>query len=367
MRLPLILFAFLWLLAGPVLAQGGDAMLYEVSDVSADVTADSAAHARDQAIAEAQRTALEQLLSRLGADSSLAGEADDDTIAALVKNFEVQNERTSSVRYIGVFTVHFRPAATREWLERSGTAYTETRSRPILILPIYMSSGHPVLWEEHTRWWSAWENARGASLVPVMLPSGGLDDIALLSTEEAASGDAESVKALIEKYQAGGAAVVTLNGDIENPGAPYKITVKRFDTEGNSGIPTYLNLPAAADKAAIDNALAQAVRQSHNVLENSWRQVVARSTQSPAEHLPVVVPIDSLDEWTSIKRKLNNVRSIERVNVITLARGTTNIEIEFRGGIEPLQGELEQHGLTLVQDMANGVWTLQTALSETPL
>ena len=37
-----------------------DGTLYQVTDVPADITSDSAAHARDQAIAEAQRSAPEQ-------------------------------------------------------------------------------------------------------------------------------------------------------------------------------------------------------------------------------------------------------------------------------------------------------------------
>ena len=162
-----------------------DATLYEVTDVAADVTSSSSAHARDEAVANAQRSAFEQLLGRLGVDTSLAAKLSDEDLATLVKNFEVQNERTSAVRYIGVFTVHFRPLATRAWLTQNGAHFTETRSKTQLILPILLSGGHPLLWEEHTKWWSAWELARAPGLVPIILPSGGLDDIKTLSTDEA--------------------------------------------------------------------------------------------------------------------------------------------------------------------------------------
>ena len=76
LRVPLYagLFAFTILtFALPSAAQANDdATLFEVTDVAADVTADSAAHARDQAIAQAQRSAFEQLLQRLGADPATA-------------------------------------------------------------------------------------------------------------------------------------------------------------------------------------------------------------------------------------------------------------------------------------------------------
>jgi hypothetical protein len=83
---------------------------YTVTGVDADVTADSAAHARDQALMLAERAAYVQLCKRLGvADNS--DKLDNDTLAALVQSFEIQRERLSAVRYIGVYTVHFNPAA----------------------------------------------------------------------------------------------------------------------------------------------------------------------------------------------------------------------------------------------------------------
>ncbi len=92
----------------PELPTGPDP--YTVTNVDADVTADTAAHARDQAIVKAQRTAYEQLCARFKAPNN-STELSDDDVAALVQSFEVQRERVSAVRYIGVFTVHFNPSA----------------------------------------------------------------------------------------------------------------------------------------------------------------------------------------------------------------------------------------------------------------
>jgi hypothetical protein len=63
MRLLRILLVLLLLTLPGVSAQAQvpDLGVYQVTDVASDVTADSAAHARDQAIIQAQRIALEQL------------------------------------------------------------------------------------------------------------------------------------------------------------------------------------------------------------------------------------------------------------------------------------------------------------------
>lgn len=86
-----------------------------VADINVDVTADSAAHARDQAVMQAQRQAYAQLCTRLGVPEAHA-KIDDDSLAAMVKSFDIQSERLSAVRYIGVFTVHFKPAALQKRL-----------------------------------------------------------------------------------------------------------------------------------------------------------------------------------------------------------------------------------------------------------
>ncbi|MDR3424084.1 MAG: hypothetical protein P4M13_03265 [Alphaproteobacteria bacterium] len=87
--------------------------VYTVTDVNADVTADTAAHARDKALLQAERSAYTQLCGRLNAADNGA-KLDDDAMAALVQSFEVQSEHISPVRYIGVFTIRFKPSAAQK-------------------------------------------------------------------------------------------------------------------------------------------------------------------------------------------------------------------------------------------------------------
>jgi len=86
---------------------------YTITNVNADVTADTAAHARDQALMQAERSAYKQLCARFNATDDSA-KLSDDNIAALVKSYEVQRERVSAVRYIGLFTIHFNPSAIQK-------------------------------------------------------------------------------------------------------------------------------------------------------------------------------------------------------------------------------------------------------------
>jgi hypothetical protein len=88
---------------------------YTVTNVDADVTADTAAHARDKALMHAERAAYKQLCARFNAVDD-SDKLSDDDVAALVQSFEVQRERVSAVRYIGVYTIRFNPASVQKMI-----------------------------------------------------------------------------------------------------------------------------------------------------------------------------------------------------------------------------------------------------------
>jgi hypothetical protein len=122
---------WLWLAAvmfGCLVGRPADARPYEVSGVQVDVTAADAATARDQAIVEGQRKALQMLIEDLvgiekAAQVPLPG---DDAISEMVQDFEVESERLSSVRYIGVLTYRFDPLLVGDLLSGVGGAPDST-------------------------------------------------------------------------------------------------------------------------------------------------------------------------------------------------------------------------------------------------
>ena len=94
---------------GPALA----AAPYAVSGVSVDVTAADAATARDQAIVEGQRKAFSMLMEQLlGTEKAATIQTPSDAqLSGMVKDFEVESERLSSVRYVGTMTYRFDAAS----------------------------------------------------------------------------------------------------------------------------------------------------------------------------------------------------------------------------------------------------------------
>ena len=133
-RAGLALAVLLWGLGGSHPARAA-VDPFSVSGVTVDATAATAAAARDAALAEGQRKAVRMLLERLTApaDHARLPKPSDAEITGLVAGFEVQEERTSPIRYLATLTYSFRPTAVRGLLRGAGVPFAETGSRSVNI------------------------------------------------------------------------------------------------------------------------------------------------------------------------------------------------------------------------------------------
>jgi hypothetical protein len=364
MRLFLTVLSFITLLAAAPVAHAeetGETDTFKVMDVRVDVTADTAAHARDQAILQAQRSAFTELAIRLGIEGK-APQPDDATLANLVQGFEVQNERSSSIRYLGLMTVQFKPGPTRAFLGRTGAAYSETRSRPMLILPIIAFQGHDTLFEDKSLWRMAWdETPKQAGLVPLVLPLGDATDAALAGAPATLATRADALAALARKYQAAGGMVATLampQDPMDGKSAPT-ITLVRFDAAGKMGDTANLTLPPAGDEKALTADVAEGVKLAKTEIEKAWRQAT-KALRGPASHLSVVAPVATLAAWNATKAHLGNVFGVSKVTLLGLARDAARIDLAYHGEIPALQTAMSNEGLSL--DQTPDGWIVRSSM-----
>ena len=128
----LILCGFL---AGTPQARAGT---YTVSGIPVDVTAADASTARDQAIVDGQRAALQKLVENMmGADKAKEIPLpSDDEISAMVQDFEVENERVSSVRYVGSLTYRFLSDPVDRLVGRAPVGTVDTTTMPMPAGPV---------------------------------------------------------------------------------------------------------------------------------------------------------------------------------------------------------------------------------------
>lgn len=369
----LILTFGLWAVCASAQDTSPDASVYNVTGVTVDVTSDSAAKARDQAITDAQRAGFTQLLDRLGAESSAGDKLSANDLATLVQNFEVQNEHVSPVRYIGTFTVQFRPLAVRAYLNSRKATYNDSQGQPVLILPVMKNGAIVSLWDEQSaHWQKLWNDAaRAGGIVPILVPAGTPEDKNLLTAADAVAGKTDAIKPLIDKYQVSGAVVATLNGSFDNPAAGFTIDLQHFGGGyDDASDVAHITVTGTTDKSAIDAALMQNINKIRVGIEKDARKSPAPpalasppaqtwSDEEPPARLPVTVQFNTLAEWADIQRRLLATPGIRRVDVISVGRGVTEIELGFAGKPEDIQLALAQHNMRLTQDVLSGQWMLR--------
>lgn len=335
-------------------AGGASADPYTVRDVAVDVTAASAAAARDEAVSEAQKEALKRLVARLSGSTAGVERLDP---ARLVQGIEVQEERTSAVRYVGRLAVRFSPPAVRQALTQAGIAFAETESRPVLVLPLGVQGEEAVLWDVRTPWREAWEQAPLVDqLVPVLVPFGDLADVADVTTAQAAAADPAALSAIGRRYGAGSVAVVSLplagDGGVQAGTTAVTITrVRVGDTQASE--PVTVPVPDGAD------TLNRAVRAVTDRFDEDWRAETIVAPGSEAV-LTVTTTFADVRDWVEVRRRLAGVPLVSRASVVSLTRSAAEVEVHYRGDAERLRTALAQRRLQL-DEGAGGGWTLTLA------
>lgn len=343
--------------APPAGAQENQAS-YRVDDLHVDVTAKTAASARDEAIIAAQRDAFEQLLARLGTEDRDPATT-DEVIASLVQAFEIQKEHARGARYTGTLSIQFRPTSVRELFGFWGSEFVDARAQPTVVLPIWLQKGRAILWEETTPWRSAWEEvAKQSGLVPLIVATGELNDISKISTQEALEGKRAALQQIMAEYKAGGVCVVAID---YTPGRAARgeaqIFMASYGGEGlvkGAAIKWVQKLKPAENA---EEAMQDAARHVISRIEKEWRTKKKLPSGRPV-FLPADVKVPTLAGWASIRQKMREIPLVTNAHVVTMRRGLVHIELEFRGDIPVLQQALADKGLSLLQGH-DGSWLIE--------
>lgn len=349
--------------AAPGFAQSPAASVAEVywlRGVEVDRSAATASLAREQAILDGQRLAWRRLLARIApADGRTAlGNLPAAELAGLIDSFEVENERGSGTRWIGAFGFRFRPASVRDLLRARSIAYAETPGRRVLVVPVLVQDGQALLWEEDNHWRTGWASVPPSDgLQPWSVPTGDLDDVALIAADQAAAIDRPRLRALAERNRAQGAIVVAAELDPNAPGGPAVNMqfVRSGAAAPNTDWSATFRLGARETPEAAWPRLAAAAAA---LIEERWKAEV--STQGgEATLLRAAIPVANLDEWVLVRRRLAEIAAVRQIDLLVLGRGGAIVDIRHEGAIETLRTALALRDMTLGEQ--DGAWTLSLA------
>jgi len=328
--------------------------------VAVDATAGTAAQAREMARTDGQRRALAAIAERARAKLP---KLDDKAITDLVLSFEVANERMSTVRYAGDYTFHFRPEETRRILGNPvpgnpAPVVAEESGRPVVLVPVYQSSGQARLWEDPNPWRQAWEQQpAGTGAGRLLVPLGDAGDIAVLDADKARAGDGAALAALARRNGGDEALVVlaVMRGSPDRP-TGLDVTVRRY--RGDKPVDSHAEPLTANPGESESELLRRAAAAIVSDIGSSWKNEASAHNDQEGS-LTAILPITDLDDWVNARERLTKLPVIRKVALMALSRQEATIEIGYGGPIDQLKAGLAEISLDLVR--GDPLWRLARA------
>lgn len=331
-----------------------------VSDIVVDETAESAFIARRTALKRGQRRALLEMLQRITLREHWASlpEIPDSNITDFVKALQIKDEKTSSVRYLGKLTVHFKQKKVRAFLEDNDFPYTETVAKPTLILPVLEKNGALFLFDKENVWAKAWKRKpiTSGSLLPTTQPIGDLEDEARMTPDIALSGDMQLIEKFRGRYDAGRVAVLhaILTPDPAS-GGMLKMNVFRY-LYGNRLNESVMSRHHQAQGETEFTFFVRVAEMEHRELEETWKNstlVYAGDERA----LSVRLTLNGSQEWIAIRNRLKNISSLRKIEVKSLSLSGIQLEFSYVGDSQRLIVSFDQQDLALNEK--DGFWSLR--------
>jgi hypothetical protein len=274
---------------------------------------------------------------------------DGAALTALVRGIEFEEEKTSSTRYIAILKITFKKSEVRDLLRQAGLRFSETVSKPILVLPVYESAGTQSLWDDLNPWREAWRTReRRDGLVPLLLPTGDLTDVGAISPQQALAGDTARLTAIAYRYGVEDSIVARAAFSVDLASASPRLEVA-LNQYGPSGERTIIESFSGTTRDQVDELLRRAVAEISLEIEETWkRETLLRFDR--ATRLSARVPLSGLADWLAVRERLGTVSLVRRIELASLSKTNAQVVLHYLGDPGQLAISLAQHDLKLIEE-----------------
>lgn len=329
-------------------AQAGN--LFEVRGVEVDATAGSVTEARDKALAEGQAIAFNRLLKRLTQEGDWPvlpqlGLKDSEMF---VRGFRVQNEKTSSRRYLASLSVVFEPETVLELLRNMNIPISETQAKPALLLPVLEDVTGYKLWDEH--WWAqSWKMLDLANVpAPMVMALGDPDDRALLDVEDVLLGDTSSMAALAARYNVD---TVVIAHALATEVRRLDVSVYQYSSAGSR-----LFVRNYKNKSDVLELGAEAAADILSAFSEEWKQTAVVQADEQVM-FTVAADYERMGEWLTMLERLESASFVKALDVHVLTSRGAILSLSYTGSVDQLTANLAQRDMLLREDKTG--WRLK--------
>ena len=189
---------------------------FSVWQIEVDVRAESPGAAREKGWRLAQRIGWQKLYRKITGRTALA--LSDSSLDSIVSAIVVESEHIAPRRYIATLGVLFDRARAGQIL---GVSVHARRSPPFLVMPVFVISSLPQIFEQRNAWQRAWaEYAAGDSVIDYVRAAGTGADTLLLNTGQVGRRSRVWWRVILDHYQAADVVIPSARLEFAYPGGP---------------------------------------------------------------------------------------------------------------------------------------------------
>ena len=323
---------------------------FGVNNVSIDQLADTASEARQLGTRAAAETAFAVVLERLLNDpekiSQFLDRHDLDQFSDFV---HITEENSLEGRYIALLDFCFDADRLRASFRKDGLRWTELRSPPILVVPVWQGPDGARAWQSDNSWLSGWREAVETSngLVNFVLLEPTIINERSLRAEDLARANPVTLSLATTLAEAEQTMLVIARLDYDGSSPVLTVDGQLFSRDGKliTTLAKMVDLPVSSD---LVGQLAVARSQILQEMQASWYAANAISGND-TQKMTLILPINSLEEWASRLTVFDQIAVFNgyRVRKLDLTSGVVTVNVE--GTIAAVKNALLAKGLSLVK------------------
>ena len=310
------------------------------ADVTVDVTADNAAAARDRAMRQANRQAVNAIAANFTTREGMAtlNRLTDDQLLNFVKETTVLEEKASNVRYMAKLRITAHDQLLKQYLQEKNVPLVVASSANVMIVPVFRESeGQPArLWEENNPWRFAWEQSP-QTVGSIRFFSPDENSLPSLSADKALALDASAFHRLSELNNGGDVYVAETYPDCENG-----LTVRILNPQ--NGKREIFNVNGLLSSELYKQAAQETALRISDELKG--RSIV---TSSEPETITVLYKFNTLGTWLKAEEKISAITAVENIQINAIGNGRIQFQIKYIGGIDTLRKALQSYHLLLTE------------------
>jgi hypothetical protein len=313
------------------LANAESSEQYAVNDVVANASGKSPSQARINAIAAAQRNAFLILLNRLGMDEDIAANFKDETIADMVSSQQILNEKIAGNNYSATLNLTFSESFVKHYLAPNLKAEDvkdkdDNKAKTYLILPVKVVKNQMLIWETDNDWKTAIDNNLQAKAISsVKMIKGDVGDIAAFNSDSILSGNFTDFEPILNKYKVDALMVAYYDYDsLENKVNITLKNIQRFQT--NQIRLDFVNV----NQLPISDLVNKVADKTTAYIAGTIEAKANPSKPSPTiSSYQIDVLVANLDNWLTVKNKLENSNLVSQFKVESISRDLVKINVAY--------------------------------------